>query len=114
MAYDEKLADRLREVFAEHKSVDEKKMFGGIAYMYQDHMCVGIVDDMLMVRIGPEQYEKALSEKYVKPMDFTGRPMKGYIYVGPQGLRAKNSLKKWVSKGIQFVKTLPAKTKKKK
>ena len=71
MAYDEKVAERLSKVFSEHKGVAEKKMFGGIAYIYKDHMCVGIVDNMLMVRVGPEQYEKALSQNHVKPMDFT-------------------------------------------
>ncbi len=109
MAYDEKVAERLSKVFIEHKTVVEKKMFGGIAYMYKDHMCVGIVDDMLMVRVGPEQYEKALSEKHVKPMDFTGRPMKGYVYVELAGFKTEKSLKKWVEKGINFVEMLPAK-----
>jgi len=75
MAYDEKVAERLSKAFDGNKAVIEKKMFGRIAYMYKDHMCVGIVDDMLMVRVGPEKYEKALSEKHVKPMDFTGKPV---------------------------------------
>ena len=113
MAYDEKVAERLSKVFIEHKGVVEKKMFGGIAYMYKDHMCVGVIDDMLMVRVGPEQYEKALSEKHVKPMDFTGRPMKGYVYVEPAGFKTEKSLRKWIDKGIGFVKTLPPKKPKK-
>jgi len=113
MAYDEKVAERLSKVFSEHKGVAEKKMFGGIAYIYKDHMCVGIVDNMLMVRVGPEQYEKALSQKHVKPMDFTGRPMKGYVYVEPTGFKTEKSLKKWVEKGVTFVKTLPPKKPKK-
>lgn len=113
MAYDEKVAERLGKFFAEHRGVEEKKMFGGIAYMYRNHMCVGVINDMLMVRIGPEQYEKALSEKHVRPMDFTGRPMKGYIYVETAGFKTEKSLKKWVDLGIKFVKTLPAKKPKK-
>ena len=114
MAYDEKVAERLSKVFAGNKDVVEKKMFGGIAYMYKDHMCVGIIDDMLMVRVGPEKYESALSEKYVKPMDFTGRPMKGYIYVEPPGFKTEKNLIKWINLGIDFVKTLPPKKPKKK
>jgi len=113
MAYNEKVAGRLSKVFSEHKGVVEKKMFGGIAYMYRDHMCVGVIDDMLMIRVGPEQYEKALSEKHVKPMDFTGRPMKGYVYVEPAGFKTEKSLKQWIELGIEFVKTLPPKKPKK-
>ena len=113
MAYNEKVAERLSKVFAGNKNVIEKKMFGGIAYMYKDHMCVGIVDDMLMVRVGPEKYEKALLEKHVKPMDFTGKPLKGYVYVEPPGFNTEKSLNKWIDRGIEFVRTLPPKKKKK-
>lgn len=109
MAYDKRAAERLRNVFSDYQGVVEKKMFGGIAYMYLDHMCVGIVDDMLMVRVGPENYERALSEQYVKPMDFTGKPMKGYVYVEPPGFKTEKNLKKWVNLGTRFVKTLPPK-----
>ena len=114
MAYDEKIAGRLSKVFSEHKGVVEKKMFGGIAYMFREHMCVGVVDDLLMVRVGPEQYEDALSEAHTRPMDFTGKPMKGYVYVEPAGFKTDKNLKKWVDKGIQFVETLPAKKNKRK
>ena len=114
MAYDEKIAERLSNVFGGDKHVVEKKMFGGIAYMYLEHMCVGIVDDMLMVRVGPDAYESALSEKHVRPMDFTGKPMKGYIYVEPAGFKTEKNLIKWVDKGISFVETLPPKKPKKK
>jgi len=113
MAYDEKVAERLSKVFGEHKSVVEKKMFGGIAFMYRDHMCVGVIDDLLMVRVGPEQYENALSETYVKPMNFTGKPMKGYVYIEPSGFNTEKSLRKWVDKGVTFVNTLPPKKPKK-
>ncbi len=114
MAYDEKIAERLNKVFEGNKNVVEKKMFGGITYMYRDHMCVGIADDMLMVRVGPEKYEEALSKRHVRPMDFTGKPMKGYVYVEPKGFRTEKNLKKWVESGITFVKTLPPKKAKKK
>lgn len=76
-------------------------------------MCVGIIDDMLMLRVGPEKYEKALSEKHVMPMDFTGKPLKGYVYVEPLGFKTEKSIKKWIERGIEFVKTLPPKTKNK-
>lgn len=109
MAYDEKLAKRLSILFTKHNKVAEKKMFGGIAYMFRGHMCVGIVDNMLMVRVGPEDYEKELLEKHVRPMDFTGKPMKGYIYVEPPGFKTEDGLKKWVDKGISFINTLPPK-----
>ncbi len=113
MAYDEKIAERLSRVFSEHKGAQEKKMFGGIAYMYRDHMCVGVVDDLLMVRVGPEQYERALSDAHTRPMDFTGRAMKGYVYVEPAGFKTDKNLRQWVDKGIKFVKTLPPKKPKK-
>ena len=112
MAYDEKIAGRVSKVFSEHKGVQEKKMFGGIAFMLRDYMCVGVVDDLLMVRVGPEKYEDALSEAHVRPMDFTGKPMKGYVYVEPAGFKTEESLREWVDRGIEFVKTLPAKSKK--
>ena len=76
-------------------------------------MCVGIVDNMLMVRVGPEKYEKALSEKHVKPIEFNGKPLKGYLYVEPLGFKIEKSLKKWIEQGIEFVKTLPPKKKNK-
>ncbi len=113
MAYDEKVAERLSKVFSEHKGAQEKKMFGGIAYMFKNHMCVGVVDDLLMVRVGPEHYEDALSEAHVRPMDFTGRPMKGYVYVEPAGFKTDRSLREWVQKGVEFVETLPPKENKK-
>ena len=114
MAYDEKVAERLSKVFSEQEGVVEKKMFGGIAFMYKEHMCVGVVDDLLMVRVGPEQYEGALSEAHTRPMDFTGRPIKGYVYVEPAGFKTDKGLRKWVQKGINFVTTLPAKKSKRK
>ncbi len=109
MAYDEKLAERLTNAFSRRKGVTEKKMFGGVAYMLNAHMCCGVIDDLLMVRVGPDEYEKALKEKHTRPMDFTGRPMKGYIYVEPRGYKLDTDMKSWVDRGIKFVKSLPAK-----
>ncbi len=86
--------------------VTEKKMFGGLAFLLDGKMFCGIVKDDLMVRVGPDKYEEALAEAYVRPMDFTGRPMNGYVFVGPGGSRIENALKKWVDQGAAFVATL--------
>ena len=79
MAYDEGLAQRIREVFQHHHGIVEKKMFGGLAFMAYDYMCVGVLGDVLMARVGPAQYEESLKKQHVRVMDFTNRPMKGYV-----------------------------------
>ncbi len=109
MAYDEKLAERLSKAFRRRKGAAEKKMFGGIAYMVDGHMCCGVIKDMLVVRVGPDAYEKALEVKHTRPMDFTGRPMKGYVYVEAKGIKSDENLKSWIERGIKFVNTLPPK-----
>ena len=92
MAYDEKLADRIRESLNDTKGVVEKHMFGGIAFMKKDKMFVGIVKDELMVRLLLEREEEALEKPHVRPMDFTGRPMKGFVYVSADGLKSRKQL----------------------
>ena len=109
MAYDEGLAERLREVFGGRRGVTEKRMFGGIAFMVNGYMTVGIVGDTLMARVGPEQYQAALRMEHVREMDFTGKPMKGYVYVAPAGFDAQADLEAWVERCLQFVGTLPPK-----
>jgi len=109
MAYDEGLAERLRDVLSEQMSVTEKKMFGGLAFLWQGHMFCGIVGEELMVRVGAERYEQALLEPHTRAMDFTGRPMKGYVYVEPEGFEADDELKNWVNRGLEFVLSLPPK-----
>lgn len=109
MAYDEKLASRIQKLFSKRKAVTEKKMFGGIAFMLRGNMCCGVVKDKLMLRVGPEQYEILLREPHAGPMDFTGRPLAGFLYVGPQGIRTDDALHSWVQRAIDFVLTLPAK-----
>jgi TfoX/Sxy family transcriptional regulator of competence genes len=106
MAFDEDLADRIRELVGGQKKVTEKKMFGGIAFMVGGKMAVGIIGDDLMVRVGPESHDAALKLAHVRPMDFSGRPMKGYVYVAPQGIRTKAALLKWIDRGFNFAKTL--------
>jgi TfoX/Sxy family transcriptional regulator of competence genes len=109
MAYDEDLAARVRRVLARRRGVTEKKMFGGLAFMVGGNMCCGIVRDELMVRVGPERYEEALTDAHVRPMDFTGRPMKGMIFVEAEGCRADKDLERWVGLGVDLARSLPAK-----
>jgi TfoX/Sxy family transcriptional regulator of competence genes len=104
MAYNEKVADRIREILAERnlKKVSEKNMFGGVAFMVNDKMCVGVIGDDMMARIDPEIYELALEKKGIRPMDFTGKPMKGYIYVDKTGMSKKPQLAFWIDLALDF------------
>ena len=110
MAYDEKLADRVRGALARRRGVSEKKMFGGLAFLVNGHMACGIIGEDLMVRVGPEAYEAALKKAGARPMDFTGRPMKGMVYVAPRGHRRAPSLEAWVQQGLSYARSLPPKT----
>jgi TfoX/Sxy family transcriptional regulator of competence genes len=109
MAYDEGLAERLRTVLSEEDGVAEKKMFGGLAFMVRGHMSVGIVKDDLMVRVSPDDYERWVKEPHARPMDFTGRPMKGFIYVDPRGYEDDADLERWVGRAVACASALPAK-----
>ncbi len=109
MAYNEKLADRVRAALARRRGVSEKKMFGGIAFLARGHMFCGVNGDDLMVRVGPAAYEKSLSRAHVREMDFTGRPLKGMVYVGPAGVRTAKQLRSWVDRGLEFARSLPPK-----
>ncbi len=109
MAYDEQLADRVRGVLAQRKDVSEKKMFGGLSFMLGGNMCCGVDKDNLMVRVGPEQHEAALAQPHARPMDFTGRPLKGMVYVGSEGYRSDAAPAVWVKRGVDFAASLPAK-----
>ena len=109
MAYDEALADRVRDVFGPDSDLSERKMFGGLAFMLRGHLCCGVVGDELMLRLGPDLAAEALRKPQVRPMDFTGRPMKGMVYVAPSGLRGR-ALRAWVEKAATHARSLPAKT----
>jgi TfoX/Sxy family transcriptional regulator of competence genes len=109
MAYDEGLAERIRSVIDGRSNVTEKEMFGGVAFMLGGKMFVGIVKDDLLVRVGPERYAESLKRRHVRPMDFTGKPMTGYIFVGSAALDADAELEHWIRLGAQFVATLPSK-----
>lgn len=108
MAYDEGLAQRIREVLGAAR-VTEKRMFGGVAFLSRGHMFVGIVGSTLMARIGPAAYDAALRRRHVRVMDFTGRPMRGYVFIDPPGLEGDADLEEWIAASRAFVRTLPAK-----
>jgi len=109
LAYDEGLAQRVRELLEDRADVTEKKMFGGLAFLLGGNMCAGIVSEELMVRVGPEAYEDALAQRHAREMDFTRRSMKGMVYVGCEGIEADADLESWVGRGVAFAGALPAK-----
>ena len=108
MPYDEKLVERVRGVLA-GKAFEERKMFGGLTFMLQGNMCCGVAGERLMVRVGPEKYDEALGQKHAQLMDFTGRPMKGFVFVGSEGLTSAKELEAWVRRGVDFALSLPSK-----
>ena len=110
MVYDEDLVLRIRKVLAGRPGMTEKTMFGGVAFLLNGHMFCGIVKDELMVRIGKAGYAEALRKPHVRPMDFTGKPLAGYVYVDQAGCRGDAALAAWLERGAEFVRTLPAKT----
>ena len=103
MAYDEKLAHRVRKVLATRKGITEKKMFGGLAFLLGGRMCCGVLNDNLVVRVGPERYAAALSQAHTRPMDFTGRPLTGFVYVGLRGVKTDAALAKWLREAAEHV-----------
>ena len=109
MAYDKGLAQRLESYFQHRPEVEVKKMFGGLCFMVNRHMCVGIVGERLMARVGPGQYDSCLRHEHVSEMDFTGKPMQGMIYVEPEGLSEDDELAQWIALCESFVRTLPPK-----
>jgi len=111
MAYSEPLADRIRDALADRAEVSERKMFGGIAFMLGGNMAVGVVEESLMVRLGPDA-ERALAVPHVRPMDFTGKPLKSMVYVDPEGIATDADLASWVEAGADFAASLDPKPKK--
>jgi hypothetical protein len=84
-------------------------MFGGVAFLIRSNMCVGVVGDELMVRVGPDAYDEAVRQPHARKMDFTGRPMKGFVFVGVEGFELDADLRRWVAHGVEFAASLPAK-----
>jgi TfoX/Sxy family transcriptional regulator of competence genes len=109
MAFDEELAERVRAVVDARDDIDEKPMFGGLCLLAHGNMFAGVQRDALMLRVGPERQEEALSRAHARVMDFTGRPLRGYVYVDPPGMATEAQLREWVELGLAFVDTLPAK-----
>ena len=110
MAYDETLADRVRAVLSGRPGLTEKKMFGGLSFLLHSSMACGIVKDELMVRVGPDGYDEALAQPHARLMDFTGRPMKGMVYVARDGLQSDDALAAWVNRGMAYAASLPPNT----
>ena len=110
MAYDAQLATRVRALLAERDDVTERKMFGGLAFMVGGTMCCGLLDDELMVRVGPELGARALERPFTRVMDFTGRPMTGMLFVTAEGIAADDALAGWVRMALSYAASLPAKT----
>jgi TfoX/Sxy family transcriptional regulator of competence genes len=109
MAYDEGLAERIRDLTAGRGDLGEKKMFGGLCFLVSGNMSFGIVGSELMVRVGPAAYEGALAQPHAREMDFTGRSMKGMVYVDEDGLAEDEDLAAWLERGLAFASSLPPK-----
>ncbi len=109
MAYDDKLAQRVRALLAGKKGISEKKMFGSVAFLLDGKMCCGVLNDDLVARMSLEDYAAALLNRHVRPMDFTGRPMKGFVYVALPALRTMSALQMWLDQSVRFAESLPAK-----
>ena len=112
MAYDEGLAQRIRELVQHKPNIVEKKIFGGIAFMAYDYMFVGVVKNDLMARVGLANHAAALAKAHVIPMEFSGKPMTGYVFVQPLGLAEDEQLQHWIDMCFAFVRSLPVKPKK--
>jgi TfoX/Sxy family transcriptional regulator of competence genes len=109
MAFDEGLAERIREQLDSRHGITEKRMFGGLAFLAGGHMFIGLARDALMVRVGPDYYETALARPHVRVMDFTGKPMRGYVFVDQAGLEDDKELNDWIERCHAFVRSLPPK-----
>lgn len=102
MAYNEQLNDRIREAIGHLPGVEERYMFGGVCYMVNGKMCVGVAKDEMMCRIDPAKYEEALEKNGCREMDFTGRAMKGYVFVSEDGMKTKKQFEYWISLCLEF------------
>ena len=109
MAYDDKLAERIRSVLKRRRDFAEKKMFGGLAFLHNGNMCCGVIKKDLVLRLGKDGVTKALDKPYAREMDFTGKVLKSMVYIGPAGYRTEAQLLRWVAQGVDYVKALPSK-----
>jgi hypothetical protein len=111
MAFSEALAGRIRHRLARRKNVEEKRMFGGVGFLLGGNLLVGVWKDSLIARIGPDEGGEALKEPHVKAFDITGRAMKGWVLVEPEGVEHDEQLSAWIQRAVKFVASLPAKEK---
>ena len=111
MAYDEGLAERVRKAIGGKGEISEKKMFGGLCFLLRGKMCCGILKSKLVARVDPKESAGLLKRAHVRPMDFTGRPMKGFLYVGQDALKSSSELNQWLKRCLAFASSLPAKKK---
>ena len=109
MAYDERLAERVRELLGGHAGISERKMFGGIGFMLDGNMCCGVHGDELILRLGEEDAAAALADPHGRPFDVTARPMKGWVFVHPDALRTEAELWLWIEPAVDFASSLPPK-----
>ncbi|MBM3733666.1 MAG: TfoX/Sxy family protein [Acidimicrobiia bacterium] len=109
MAYDAKLAEKIRRLMVRRPGTSERKMFGGLAFMVKDHMCCGVLDEKLVVWVAPNDAHKWLAPPDVRPMDFTGQPMRGFLYVEKKAYAAPGALARWVGRAVAFAESLPPK-----
>ena len=110
MAYDERFAERVRRALAPRRDAVERKMFGGVAFMVAGHMCCGIVGERLMIRLSPEDAAEYLGTPNVSAMDFTGKPLRGFLYIEPAGTSSSTSLRTWIARAVHFAESGPHKT----
>ena len=103
MAFSEALAGRIRQQLARRRNVEEKRMFGGVGFLLNGHMLVGVWKDSLIARLGPDNHDDALMEPHVREFDITGRAMKGWVLVEPEGVKDDDQLKGWIQRGVKFV-----------
>lgn len=114
MAYNELLANRIREQLQEFDELEEKEMMGGLSFMLHNKMCVGVIQDELVCRIDPAKYEDALEKQGCRPMDFTGKPMKGWVMINDTGMKNATELNDWISLAIEYNKYAKVSKKRKK
>jgi TfoX/Sxy family transcriptional regulator of competence genes len=109
MTFDASLADRLRNALEGTAGLSEKQAFGGLSFLLRGNMAVGVIDDELVVRVGPQAFDEAVAEPHARPFDFSGRPMKGWVYVGAEGCRTQKAVAEWAQRGLDFAAGLPPK-----
>ncbi len=109
MAYDEVLADRIGRQLKGKRGITETKMFGGLGYLVNGNMACGVIKQDMIVRLSPAEFDAALKQKHVRVFDMSGRPMKGWIYVSPDGVKTDKALQGWIDKAVAFARSLPPK-----